>query len=298
MWKELSEKLNINRKVLGQYRKGSLTLPYETFKKLILNFSREDRDYFENNIDLLDSNWGMVKGGIAAYGKNKEFFEKGRQKAIKKAKDQILKFDINMPLSEDLSYFIGLFIGDGFTNKYQRAYITQFTGQYSEELDYYKGYISNLGNGLFEIVPRIRKDNACDCVRVTYCSKYLYNLIVERFKISPGRKSYDVLIPDEIMASNDANIFACIAGLYDAEGCFYFVNRKNYKKPYPILEFHINNPNLVRQISNFLINKNISNSSWKNKRIVIYGRENIMIFFKKVNVRNPKLLRKVPKGYV
>lgn len=296
-WNRLSNHFGICRKLLHQYRVGRLTIPENLYKKIIKSFSKSDLKMFSKNISFRESNWGNIKGGKKAYIGNKSFFDEGRKKAILLSKMKIKKFDINLPLTEDLAYFMGLFIGDGFTNKYQRYYLTQFVGQYSFEEGYYRGIISRIGRDLFGLVLKIKKEKNSDTVRANYYSRDLFEMITKRFKISRGRKSHFVLIPEEILNSDEKIVFSCIAGLYDAEGCFYFVERNGYKNPYPILEFHVNNVLLVNQINQILINAGVKFSSWKNKRIVIYGKKNISYFFKKIKLKNPKLLRKVPKVY-
>ena len=50
-------------------------------------------------------------------------------------------FEFNMPLSEELCEFLGCFIGDGFTNKYNRTGQTQFAGDSRFDQQYYKEII-------------------------------------------------------------------------------------------------------------------------------------------------------------
>jgi intein/homing endonuclease len=296
-WKELADFLKINRKVFYQYRNGSLTLPLALFEMLISKFPNEDKNYFFKKIEFLDLNWGKSKGGRIAYFKNKKFFNYGRMKACEIKISKANVFDINMPLTEELCYFIGLFIGDGFANKYNSSYLVQFTGQYSKELNYYNDLVVPLGRKYFNLVPNIKKGFVGDILRVNYCSKCLHDFFVKRLKIKPGRKSHCVLIPEEIFLLGGEYLLSFIAGFYDAEGCFYFVERKEYRGPYPILELHINNDLLIRQISDFLLKIGIKNSSWKNKRIVIYGEEEIVNFLVKVKIKNPKLIENIPKNW-
>ena len=99
-----------------------------------------------------------------------------------------------------LAYFIGLFIGDGFTNKYdEHHYITQFVGCKSKELEYYQDIFSKNSNKIFGLTPKISEDKKFDAIRINFYSKDMFDLITKRFNIKAGRKSHDVLIPDEIL---------------------------------------------------------------------------------------------------
>jgi len=292
-WKELYEFLGGNRKTFTDYRTGKSTFPENFYKILISKFSKVDVLIFESSISYLDENWGRAKAGKTTYLKHKHIFEKGRKKAIKILKNKVHKFDINLPLTKELAYLIGLFIGDGFTNKYGRYYLTQFVGHFPIEIKYYQELISKISFDLFGIKPLIKKDKKCNAIRINFYSKDLYDLITKRFCISAGRKSSTVKIPAEILNSNEEVVLACIAGLYDAEGSFYFDKRRAYKKPYPILEFHIFNESLIKQVRDILNNSGIKYYERNLERIYFYGEKNVRAFLRKVELKNPKILDKI-----
>ena len=294
-WKELEIYLKINRSMLENYRNGKLTLPEEIYKKLTSKLTKEEFEFFEKNISYLDSNWGVKKGGLSTYLKHRYIFEKGRVKGIKKLKKSFKKFDINLELTRELAYFIGLFIGDGFTNKYdEHHYITQFVGCKSKELEYYQDIFSKNSNKIFGLTPKISEDKKFDAIRINFYSKDMFDLITKRFNIKAGRKSHDVLIPDEILNSTKEILLACIAGFYDAEGFIYLDKRNIYKKPYPILGLHINNPELIKQIDKILLGINIKHLTRDNfSRIDIYGKEEINNFIENIKILNPKHLKKI-----
>ena len=127
-WKELSDRYNLPRQVLTKYRSGDLTIPKALFDKLCLKFDEDQVFSFLSCVSRKKSNWGQSKGGFITYSQHKDIFEKGRKKGLRKIAEINRRFSINIPLSKELAYFIGLFIGDGFTNKYGRYYLTQFVG--------------------------------------------------------------------------------------------------------------------------------------------------------------------------
>src|SRR3989344_4112697 len=293
-WNQIVLNLNIPRIVLSKYRNGKLTIPEQVYKNLINNFNEKDKSYFQNNISYLNENWGMVNGGMSTYFKYKNIFDEGRKKAIQKIKDSSIKFDINLSLTKDLAYFIGLFIGDGFTNKYGYHSIVQFTGDSRKEKNYYLEIVSNISKTLFNLIPKIKEENNSNTLRVNFYSKNLFLLITERFKIKAGRKSSIVLISEEILNSNKDILLSCIAGIYDAEGCFYFDKRKHYKNPYPVIALHMNNPVLIKQISDIFIKNNIEHSFTSNySTLYIYGKKFVNDFLSKISLLNPKYMSNI-----
>jgi len=292
-WKNIYSNLSISRSVFEKYKSGYLTMPYSLYLVLISKFSNGFQQKFLNYVKILDSNWGSVKGGKVTYSKNKKLFDKGRQKAINVIKEKAITFDINMPLNRDLAYFIGLFVGDGFTNKYGFHYIFQFVG-HKQELGFYKNEVIPMAKKLFNITPSLREDKMGNFIRVDYYSSCLFRLTTERFKINRGVKSRTVLIPEEILNGERRYLLAFIAGVYDAECCIFFDKRKKYQKPYPRIDLHMANLGILNQIKTILDEELIvSNVFIKNSRLLIYGDDNIRRFLKKVPIRNPKHVNKL-----
>ncbi|MCX6742378.1 MAG: hypothetical protein NTX24_04385 [Candidatus Pacearchaeota archaeon] len=257
--------------------------------------NKKDREFLSKNISYLSDNWGRIKAGKITYSRYKHIFEEGRKKAIESIHKRSCKFDINLPLNKELAYFIGLFIGDGFTNKYQRYYLTQFTGD-KKEKQFYETLISDYCKKLFNVAPKIRYDRSCNAIRVNLYSVDIFNLITKRFQISAGRKSRTVLIPKEILDSDSTIIKSCIRGLYDAEGCVFFDKRKSYAAPYPRIDLHMNNLELLKQVYNILNKFEIKctlGTIEENLRVTIYGEEQVKKFVKEIGFFNPKHLERL-----
>lgn len=300
-WKEFYNSLDINRKTLDKYKTGRITLPESVFNKMISRLDQATIIYFKKNISYFDSNWGSVKGGKSTYEKHKEIFDKGREKAIEKIKSRAPRFDINLQLNEELSHFIGLLIGDGFTNKYGRYYLTQFTGNKLKEKEYYEKIIIPRAVKLFGFSPKIIEELNTNALRVNFYSIDLFNMITKRFEIEAGRKTRDVVIPTEILNSNSDNILSCIAGIFDAEGCLFFDKREQYKTPYPFISLNMKNPSLIKQISYIFKDHDIKHSiSGNYKTLYVYGRNAVKDFLKKIKLLNihkyPDRFQKV--GYI
>lgn len=283
LWKNFYELFDISRKTFDAYKSGRSTLPQDFFDKMCNHFKLA-----EENTEKIEDDWGRRKGGIEAYKKNKYYFDEGRKKLLNNIKNRKPQFDINLSLSSDIAYFIGLFIGDGFSNKYANSYQIQFTGHISE-FEYYTNIIFPIVKNNFNIGARLKRDKyAENALRFNINSKDLYLFITQRLRIPPGRKSYSVLIPKEIEES--PSVLDCIAGIFDAEGCFYIDNRKRYKNGYPRVDLHMNNPGIIKQISEIFIKNNINHSVSKNcGNILIYGNKNVIDFYKKIPLKNPKI---------
>ncbi len=288
-------KFDIPKSTLELYRNGNLTLPEELYLGLSARLQKSDLEFFRDHVDYLDSNWGRIKAGKITYSKHRNIFDEGRKKAIEVIRARVHKFDINIPLTSELAYFIGLFIGDGFTNKYGSYYIIQFTGDKKEE-QFYRTLITNYCTNLFNITPKIKDDRVSNAIRVNLYSKDLFDLITKRFKISAGRKSRTVLIPKEILNAEPKILKMCIRGIYDAEGCVFFDKRESYNKPYPRIELHMCNLKLLRQIFNILNELGIKSTlgmSENNLRVTIYGESEVKKFIREIGFFNPKQLEKL-----
>lgn len=293
-WNSFIIQFKVPRKTLDSYKNGRSTIPDTLYEKVVFKFNKNWIIFFQKNIKIKDSNWGSIIGGKSTYFRHKEIFDSGRKIAIEKRQKKVIKFDINMILTKELSYFIGLFIGDGFTNKYNGHYLLQFVGNKEKESKFYSEIIFKISEDLFNIHPIIKDIRGQNAIRVNFYSKDLFLLITERFKIKAGRKSKEVLIPEEILNSDQEILLSCIAGIYDAEGCFYFDSRKNYKSPYPAIALHMNNSQLIKQISYIFSKNEIVHSCTSNhSTLYIYGKRSVKDFLSKIYLLNPKYKKKI-----
>ena len=298
-WKTLYENNKINRSVWSDYRSGRLSIPQEIYQRFLVYFNKRDIEYFSKKINVMEDNWGKIKGGKKTYFRHKILFNEGRKKGLI-ALSKIRKnsdFDFTqIELDRELSYFIGLLIGDGFVNKYNSSYLIQFIG-HKKELEYYRDIICEYVKSKFNLNPIIKESNEGNFIRVNIYSKSLFNLLTKEFDIPPGRKSHIVLIPPKILNSEKEIIFSLLAGIYDAEGCVFIDKREKYSKPYPRIDLHMINQKILNQIKEIFdregINCSFANISNDNSRILIYGEKNIKNFLEKIPIKNPKHLLKI-----
>ncbi len=294
-WKEISEGIGTTRSMLDQYRFGKLYLPQGRFSSLSGLIPRGERDNFARKTKTVEGNWGQIIGGKNAYKRNKKAFDEGR-KISAKSNSARHDFDINMTLNEDLCEFIGTLIGDGFTNKYNNFYQTQFTGDKILDLDYYQNKISPICKKLFGITPTI--STSPRCLRANIYSKRLFEMLTKRFGIPAGKKCYSVMIPKEILDSEDKFICATLRGMFDTDGGIGFDKRKIYKKPYIRVNYTSVSHRLIDQIMELLSEYKIPASVYnKNdtsaREIQINGENNVKLFLDKIGFSNQRHLKKI-----
>ncbi|MBS3074148.1 hypothetical protein J4447_01695 [Candidatus Pacearchaeota archaeon] len=302
-WKEAYEKYKIPRSTFDRYRYGHWSIPSELYSNLIITFKENDLNLFSKNIKLVDANWGRIKGGKESYKKNKTAFDKGRKLGLVKILQTKPKpgFDhTKIETDCDLAYVVGLWIGDGFSNKYGGYYLTQFVGHKKHELKYYTEIICKYLENRFRLSPKIKKNFKGNFIRVNIYSKEFFNLLTKNLGLPAGRKSHTILIPQKIILADKEILLACVAGIYDAEGCIFFDKRKEYPKPYPRIDLHMLNLPILHQVKVVLEHEGIicsfANKDNKNQRILVYGEKNVKRFLEKVPIKNPKHLNKLKRA--
>lgn len=296
-WSSFGKNFNIYKSRLECFRNGDISIPYYQFLDFLNYLDKKDRELFLQNIIFKDKNWGMIKGGISTYKKHKHIFEKGRATAIKKFKHHSkYQFRFDMPLTPELCELIGAFIGDGFTNKYGNMYMTQFAGHSILDNEYFVKTLIPIVKMLSPNSNPIlsKKDNT---LRLTIYSKEFYNLLIERFKFTAGKKAYTVTIPEEIINLKNPNMVnLCVRGIYDTDGCIFYDKRKIYKNMYIRINLSSVSSVLVKQICNILkeLNLNPRITTNYNKHVIqINGVENCKKFIGKIGFSNKRHLDKI-----
>ncbi len=301
-WSLLAKKLKTSRSMLENYRYGKLMIPKDRFLKLSSFLTDKDKDYFSKLIIIKSWNWGLIKGGRAAYAKYPENFKIGRIKGLNRLRmlgiQPKYKFDINMPLTRELCEFIGAFIGDGFFNSYRSGnYLIQFTGHASLDKNYYENVILSYAKLLFDDINprRIIKENT---MRINFYSKNLFAMFSERFRFPKGKKVYSVIIPEEIIKSEEKYLFSTIRGIFDIDGCVYFDKRERYKDFYPRITFQTASYELYMQLKDILLDHFSLYAGERSKRrfyIEIYGHRQLKKWMALVGFSNERHLIKIKR---
>jgi hypothetical protein len=108
--------------------------PNRSSKSSSHNSEKKEQSKIRKQVSFKDANWGRRKGGETTRRKHPQILKTGRDIARRERKSQQYRFPMNIELTEEIAEIIGAFIGDGFTNKYNRTGMTQFTGD--AKLDY------------------------------------------------------------------------------------------------------------------------------------------------------------------
>lgn len=295
-WKSLATVIGTNRSMLDKYRRGRLCIPEDRFFTLLNQLGNERRRYFLSKVNRRNENWGRILGGKKAYLLNRKSFDLGR-KIAKKIREETVKynFDVNMPLSEELCEFIGVIIGDGFTNEYNRHYQTQITGDRKLDYDYYNERLIEICKILFSISPKVKeRDNV---IRIDIFSKNLFEMLTKRFMIPKGKKCYTVTIPSEIIITHENLLNSTIRGMFNTDGGVGFDKRKTYKKPYVRINYTSTSEKLINQIHIILDSYNIKHSIHKKDKLAymiqINGERNVKKFLLKIGFSNNRHLNKL-----
>lgn len=290
-WADLINHFGLYKSKFERFRYGINSIPYNIFLEFFSLFNKEEKEYFNKNIFLKDKNWGSKKGGKSTYSKHKEIFEKGRKIGSKVTK---YHFDIRIPLTKDIGELIGAFIGDGFTNKYGRIYVTQFTGDAKLDKDYIisilQPIIKNISKNSNPIISQFE-----NTMRMTVYSKEFYDLLTKRFSLTAGKKAYTVTIPGEILESKDQKIVDyCIRGIFDTDGSIFLDRRKAYNKPYVRIGLEMKSKELIKQVKKLLTERGINARETKNwDRIQINGIKECKKFVDRIGFSNKRHLDKI-----
>jgi intein/homing endonuclease len=277
---------NIPKSSLEFFRNGKTTIPQPLFEKLISQLRKKEQSKIRKQVSFKDANWGRRKGGETTRRKHPQILKTGRDIARRERKSQQYRFPMNIELTEEIAEIIGAFIGDGFTNKYNRTGMTQFTGDAKLDYQYITQHLVRLLKKISpEVSPRIRKKE--NTIRLTVYSIELYHLFTERFKFPAGKKTYTVVIPKEILKAKKNIVNACLRGIFDTDGGIIIDKRPSYKEPYIRIHLRMMSSKLVTQIHQILqeqgINARISDDK---TRIQINGVKECQKFIKRIGFSN------------
>ncbi|MBI2110013.1 hypothetical protein HYT58_02475 [Candidatus Woesearchaeota archaeon] len=302
-WKNIANFLGISKTTLEYYRNGKYCMPEDNFTKLLNTLGDYKRALFLRLVRKKPKNWGCTLGGKKTAFLYPKILEKGRYTAWKKKKKQLkYNFDPNMPLSENLCEFVGVIIGDGFTSKYSGAYQTQITGDGNLDQHYYYNFLKSVCEKLFNITPKIhKKDNT---IRLNIYSKKLFEILTKRFGIPPGKKCYNVKIPEEIIKAEKKFLNSTIRGMFNTDGGIGFDRRNTYKKPYIRINYSSASKKLINQLNSILSKYQIPYSLHKRKSkyyinshitymIQINGESNVKKFLSEIGFSNNRHLHKL-----
>ena len=208
-------------------------------------------------------------------------------------------------LNENLSEFIGAYLGDGTITKY----FIKFTGDARYDKPYFE-YLENLVVDLFGIKASMYSDKRFgkNQLYLTICSRTLCEFLNKKYGLIYGDKLVNnTLIPNKILKNKKLSI-ACLRGLIDTDGS---VSRRGRHGSQFCVQFSSHNNNLLNQVHKFgkkigvftyLTGIETGTNNWKNilKYFRIVGSSNprhVTRFYLKYKFNNVIYVKEFPKYY-
>lgn len=227
---------------------------------------------------------GRRKGGITTQRKLRENPDLARKIGIKVRK--VIKKPENSVL---LSEFVGILLGDGGITNHQ--VVITFNSKTDKQ---YSIYIQNLVKKLFGISSSIilRKWTNDKANNIVISGKNLVNFLLKK-GLKVGHKINNKIdIPSWIRNKREYKI-ACVRGLVDTDGSFYFYKHKVNGKIYNNFAICFTNYSAPLLNSVYKIFRELKfNISRTNKRVYIHREKDIECYINIIGSHNQKHLNK------
>lgn len=195
----------------------------------------------------------------------------------------------NKKLSPELSYIMGVLLGDAYTNIDKRSYNICLKSKDKEFTKRFKKIINIYSNNKLSTRFSIEKNTSCKQgfhYKTLTSSKEFYFLILKLKKE----------IFKEIKNQTTKNKIKFLEGLYDSEGC---VTNKNYSNR---IIFNNRNKKIIKLVSYLLKNLNIENHQYKSMNqgeyyyeLYICKKTNFIKFHKKIHFCIPRKEQRILK---
>lgn len=235
---QVCKKINITLRKLSIDYKKELKVSYSSMKKYrnerllmplnVASFLSEKSDVNWKNFnfkEVLEDNWGWVKGGKIGYNRmSKKYSKKLKFWRSKGGRNCNIKHpfmlagrnvkNIKFPkIDEKLAEFIGICLGDGTLTKYFLR--ISFDSRYEAP---YAKYVSSLCQKLFRIKPVLRKEKNKNLMYIELSSVKACKFLNINCHLPFGDKiKNEAKIPDFIFKSKNLTI-SCLRGLIDTDG--------------------------------------------------------------------------------
>lgn len=225
----LAKKLHISQRTLADWTREKITISQvsaQVISKLAnlripqnhsiidwrIRFQKAGKIGGKNKFNM----YGSI-GGDEIYRKEKwqEWWNNiGQYKKNPKGFQSILKIRIPQK-DENLAEFVGIMLGDGGIAPYHVTVTLS-----NQEIDYIF-YVKKLVNKLFGVSPKIYKRKKAEAVDLVTQRKQLVNFCQQIGLVLGNKVRQQVDMPSWIKESETFSK-ACIRGLVDTDGCFFF----------------------------------------------------------------------------
>lgn len=279
--RKFSEKIKTNYSNLKQYRRREKTIPKELFDNLV-NYS-PNKNYWLENIKILEDNWGSIKGGKTS-GRNNDMTKVRSLRRIPK---------IYIKLNEKFCEFYGALMGDGCICKYKDSknadrFIITISG--NKRLD--KEYIIHLKESLikeYNLHSKYYEFPNQNTNRLTITNKELCLILNREFNFPLGKKYPRLRISNKVLKLPWKIKKYVIRGLFDTDGCILANKRESYRYPWVIITSK--DIKLLNQIKKLLKEQGYS-AYITGKDVCVRGIKNLEKWFKDIGSSNSRNLLK------
>ena len=208
------------------------------------------------------------------------------------------RFKTPIKINNLLAEEIGLHLGDGSMNYYNKRGLFQLRGHINDDKDHYVSRIKWIYKEIFNIDVKLR---AMPSTRVYGFQIWSNELVDYKNKILglPLGKKRNFSIPSEIIENEELSR-NFLRGYFDTDGCLYIENKRG--KPYPRIEMASISEEFVKQLEYILIKLGFRFSYYKENRtkqgwfdlhrIIIRGNEMTLRWFNEIKPANQKHVKK------
>lgn len=199
---------------------------------------------------------------------------------------------MNIRISKKLAYDVGVHIGDGNMYSKSRTHRVTYSGDLSNEEEFYLLTLKPLLASLYKKEPRNYKRQSDNTILLVINSKELVEFKNKVLNLPIGKKN-EVKIPDLILKDKKL-LLSCLRGIGDTDFSLSFKKNRKGIHTEPRMELYSQSKFLIEQIKNALIDLGFTLSvekkikgSYKGYMIRIYGKRNLSLWLKLIGFSNP-----------
>jgi len=285
--RKFSEKIKENYSNLKQYRRGEKTMLEAVFNK-VLEFSSR-KDYWQDNLERINENWGAIKGGKTAALNDKN--NKRIEYARKFLKNRIRK--INIIEDEFFCEFYGALLGDGCISKFKNyekkeICVICFSGNKSLDSFYLKYLRTKISEklGLYSYYYDYKNRNVCVLV---IRNKSLSLKLANQYNFPVGLKYGKLTISKRLLNLPWSIKKYILRGLFDTDGSIYAKKSEQYR--FPIISIASKDRNFLEQLNKLLRSQKYP-SYISSHNVCVRGIGNIKRWFGDIGSSNERNLNK------
>lgn len=195
--------------------------------------------------------------------------------------------------SERIAELIGAILGDGNIYDKRPKYV-ELCGHPSNDSKYFERVLLPIVNSEINRRPKLFiRDGG---LRFRINCKCFVEWLKEK-GVPAGEAKAMATIPDFIVR-NQKLLTCCIRGVFDTDGSIYFDMRAAYARPYPRIDLHMTNYELLKQMTKLLDDFGIVHCFAKSKGSIITAGENpLKQFLVKIGFSNPHHISRIKNHY-